>query len=187
MSVTSRVAVFCGSSNSVDEHYLDLATELGQQLAQRRVGVVYGGGATGLMGAVARGAMACGGEVIGVIPSDLFTNGIDGSEITRLEAVADMHERKSRMYTLADAFIGLPGGMGTFEEIFEAATWSQLGLHAEGRRKPVVLLAADDYWAPVHALLDQAADRGFMRSDTRAIVSGAAQIDEAIDLIIATG
>lgn len=172
--------MFCGSSNSVDQGYLDLAAKLGQALAHERIELVYGGGATGLMGAVAQATMEAGGAVTGVLPSGLFTNGIDGDRITNLELVADMHERKARMYELADGFIGLPGGMGTFEEVFEAATWTQLGLHHGERDKHVVLLDTNGYWKPIRDLLDRAAADRFMAPETRAIVSFADNVDDAI-------
>ena len=179
MPELERVAVFCGSSDSVDGAYLQLANDVGRALASAGIGVVYGGGATGLMGAAAAGATAAGGKVTGVIPAGLFSNGIDHADITVLEEVADMHERKARMYDLADGFIGLPGGMGTFEEVFEAATWTQLGLHG-GRTKPVTLLDRGDYWRPVGELLDRAFADGFMAADTRAIVDLTSTVDDAI-------
>ena len=175
-----HVAVFCGSSDDVDDAYLELANTVGRTLAREGIGLVYGGGASGLMGAAATGAMAAGGTVIGVIPAGLFSNGIAHADITTLEEVADMHERKARMYDLADGFIGLPGGMGTFEEVFEAATWTQLGLHG-GRAKPVTLLDRGDYWAPVGQLLDRAFADGFMAADTRAIVDLTSTVDAALD------
>ena len=179
MSGLERVAVFCGSSDAVDKAYLELAFAVGRTLAEQGIAVVYGGGATGLMGAAASGAMSAGGTVIGVIPAGLFANGIDHTQVTTLEEVADMHERKARMYDLADGFIGLPGGMGTFEEVFEAATWTQLGLHG-GRAKPVTLLDRGDYWRPVGELLDRAFADGFMAADTRAIVDLTSSIDAAL-------
>ena len=175
----ARVAVFCGSSDAVDASYLELAYGVGRALAEAEIAVVYGGGATGLMGAAAAGAMSAGGTVIGVIPAGLFANGIDHAQVTTLEEVADMHERKARMYDLADGFIGLPGGMGTFEEVFEAATWTQLGLHGD-RAKPVTLLDRGDYWRPVGELLDRAFADGFMAADTRAIVDLTSTIDAAL-------
>lgn len=180
VSVIQSVGVFCGSSSNVDGDYLALASELGRALADQRIGIVYGGGDSGLMGAVAGAAMKAGGEVTGVLPAGLFTNGIDGEKITNLELVGDMHQRKFRMYELADAFIGLPGGLGTFEEVFEAATWSQLGLHAGGRRKPVVLLDRNGYWKPVHDLLDRATADHFMGVDTRALVRDAHSVAAAL-------
>lgn len=177
------VAVFCGSSNSVADHYLALAAELGQAIGHRRIAMVYGGGNSGLMGAVAQAAMEAGAHVTGVLPDGLFGNGVADDQVTKLELVADMHERKARMYELADGFIGLPGGMGTFEEVFEAATWTQLGLHTGGRAKPVVLVDRNGYWDPVRDLLDRAAADGFMKPDTRSIVSTTGEIAAALDRV----
>lgn len=177
------IAVFCGSSNGVEQHYLDLATELGTTLAGHGITMVYGGGNSGLMGAVARGTMEAGGEVIGVIPGGLFTNGIDDGDVTTLEIVEDMHERKTRMYELSNGFIGLPGGLGTLEEVFEAATWTQLGLHAGQRDKTVVLLDRDGFWDPIAQILDRANEGGFIRDKNRAIIRRAATIDEALAIL----
>jgi len=179
----NSVAVFCASSNDANPAYLDLAQRVGQRLAHERLTLVYGGGHSGLMGAVAQAAMEAGGEVIGVIPGGLFTNGIPEDEVTTLEVVADMHQRKARMYELSDGFIGLPGGLGTFEEVFEAATWTQLGLHAGGRAKSVVLLDEDGFWDGAHALLDRATDGGVIKDKNRAIVQGASTIDQTLTIL----
>lgn len=183
MAELGSVAVFCGSSNDVEAAYLDLARRVGAALAAREITLVYGGGQTGLMGAVARGAMEAGGAVVGVIPGGLFTNGVDEAQITSLEVVGDMHQRKARMYELADGFIGLPGGLGTFEEVFEAATWTQLGLHAGGQPKTVVLLDEDGFWDGAHMLLDRSHRSGLLRSRNRAIVHGASSIEETFTLL----
>lgn len=159
-----------------------MATQVGTALGSRGIRVVYGGGHSGLMGAVAAATMQAGGEVIGVIPRGLFTNGIDADGITSLEVVDDMHQRKARMYELADGFIGLPGGFGTFEEVFEAATWTQLGLHADGP-KPVVLLDTDQYWKPIHDLIDHANSAGFISDTNRQIIAGASSIEQALTLL----
>ncbi len=182
MANPSSVAVFCGSSNRIDQHYIDMATQVGTALGSRGIRVVYGGGHSGLMGAVAAATMQAGGEVIGVIPRGLFTNGIDADGITSLEVVDDMHQRKARMYELADGFIGLPGGFGTFEEVFEAATWTQLGLHADGP-KPVVLLDTDQFWKPIHDLIDHANSAGFISDTNRQIIAGASSIEQALTLL----
>jgi uncharacterized protein (TIGR00730 family) len=179
----NSVAVFCASSNDADPAYIDLAQRVGQRLAHERLALVYGGGHSGLMGAVAQAAMEAGGKVTGVIPGGLFTNGIPEDEVTTLEVVADMHQRKARMYELSDGFIGLPGGLGTFEEVFEAATWTQLGLHAGGRPKTVVLLDEDGFWDGAHALLDRASSGGVIKDKNRRIIEGASSIDEAIDIL----
>lgn len=179
----NSVAVFCASSNDANPAYIDLAQRVGQRLAHERLTLIYGGGHSGLMGAVAQGTMEAGGEVTGVIPGGLFSNGIPEDEITTLEVVADMHQRKARMYELSDGFIGLPGGLGTFEEVFEAATWTQLGLHAGGRAKTVVLLDEDGFWDGAHALLDNATAGGVLTEANRPIIQAASTIDEAIRLL----
>jgi len=176
----NSVAVFCASSNDADPAYIDLAQRVGQRLAHERLTLIYGGGHSGLMGAVAQASMEAGGEVTGVIPGGLFTNGIPEDEVTTLEVVADMHQRKARMYELSDGFIGLPGGLGTFEEVFEAATWTQLGLHAGGRAKTVVLLDEDGFWDGAHALLDKATSGGVLTRKNRPIIQGASTIDDAL-------
>lgn len=183
MTRLRSVAVFCGSSDDADPAYIDLAKRVGTRLAEDGVRVVYGGGHSGLMGAVARAATAAGGAVTGVIPGGLFTNGIGADEITSLEVVADMHERKARMYALSDGFIGLPGGLGTMEEVFEAATWTQLGLHSGGRAKTVVLLAEDGFWDGALELLDRAGTGGVLTERNRAIVQAASTIDDAMRVL----
>lgn len=182
-----RVAVFCGSSDLVDQSLLDLAETVGRRLAEYGIGVVYGGGRSGLMGAVARGAMAAGGEVIGVIPGGLFQNEIPDGEVTELRIVADMHERKKTMYHLSDAFLGLPGGLGTAEEIFEAATWTQLGLHRRGEAadaapadKAIVLLATDGFWDGIVAWLNVATNAHLIGPVNRAIIRSTTSVDGAL-------
>lgn len=182
MTTPASVAVFCGSSNHIDQHYIDLATAVGTALGERQIQVVYGGGNSGLMGAVATAAMRAGGEVIGVIPGGLFSNGIETDDVTRLEIVEDMHERKARMYELSEGFIGLPGGLGTFEEVFEAATWTQLGLHENGP-KPVVLLDNDGFWKPIEDLLNHANATGFIRDENRLIVARATSMAETLNML----
>jgi len=179
----NSVAVFCASSNDADPAYLDLARRVGERLATDQVRLIYGGGHSGLMGAVARATMTNGGQVTGVIPGGLFANGIAEDDITTLETVVDMHERKARMYELSDGFLGLPGGLGTFEEIFEAATWTQLGLHSGGRPKAIVLLDEDGFWDGAHALLDRAVAGGVIRDENRPIIQGASTIDEALAML----
>jgi len=182
MTDFNSVAVFCGSSNDANPAYLDLATAVGERLAAEGLTLVYGGGHSGLMGAVARGVMDAGGSVTGVIPGGLFSNGIDAEQVTTLEVVGDMHERKARMYALSDGFLGLPGGLGTFEEIFEAATWTQLGLHSSGP-KNVVLLDQDGFWDGAHALLDRAVSGGVLKDKNRPIIQGAKTIEHALELL----
>ena len=161
-----RVCVFCGSSPGVQPGYLAAARALGDQLARRGLGLVYGGASIGLMGAVADAALAGGGEVIGVIPAALEAKEIAHEGLTRLEVVGSMHERKARMAELADAFIALPGGMGTLEELSEMLTWAQLGLH----RKPCGLLDVAGYWQPLVVFFDHAVQEQFLRPHHRALL-----------------
>jgi uncharacterized protein (TIGR00730 family) len=161
-----RICVYCGSSPGRDPAYREAAEGLGTLLAQRGIGVVYGGGHVGLMGTVADAAMAAGGEVTGVIPEALEAREIGHRDITDLRVVGSMHERKLLMADLSDAFIALPGGVGTIEEIVEVFTWLQLGLH----HKPVALLDVDDYWAALIAMFDHSLAEGFMKPEYRAML-----------------
>ena len=159
------------------------ASQLGYDLAQRRIVVVYGGAAVGCMGAVADGALAAGGEVIGVLTQGLADREIAHTRLTRLEIVASMHERKSRMAELSDAVIALPGGYGTFDELFEALTWSQLLI----ARKPIGLLDAGGYWAPLLAMLDDACSAGFLQPQNMALLQHSASIDDLLSQLEASG
>jgi uncharacterized protein (TIGR00730 family) len=161
-----RVGVFCGSSHGSDPADARVARELGTELARRGLGLVYGGGNVGLMGEVANAALEAGAEVIGVIPEALAEKEIAHWELTELRIVPDMHRRKAAMYDLSDAFIALPGGIGTLEEFFEVLTWAQLGMHA----KPCGLLDATGYWPPLLAMLDRAVARGFYKPEHRRMV-----------------
>jgi uncharacterized protein (TIGR00730 family) len=161
-----RVCVFCGSSLGSRPAYADAARGLGEALARRRIGLVYGGGSIGLMGVVADAALAAGGEVVGVIPASLERRELAHGGLTQLHVVGSMHERKARMAELADGFVALPGGMGTLEELAEVLTWAQLGLH----RKPCALLDAGGYFRPLIAFLDHAVAEGFVRSEHRAML-----------------
>lgn len=154
-----RLCVFCGSSVGNNAAYIDAAQAMGALLAQRGIGLVYGGGKVGLMGVVADAAMQHGGEVIGVIPKALDDREIGHSGITELRVVDSMHTRKAMMADLADAFVAMPGGVGTFEEFFEAVTWTQLGLH----RKPCGLLNVDGFYTPLAVFIDQAVSEGFIK------------------------
>jgi uncharacterized protein (TIGR00730 family) len=161
-----RVCVFCGSSPGASPSYLATARALGQELARRRLGLVYGGASVGLMGAVADGALAGGGEVVGVIPSALEQKELAHDGLTRLEVVTSMHERKGRMAELSDGFLALPGGMGTLEELAEILTWAQLGIH----RKPCAVLDVAGYWRPLVAFFDHAVQERFIRPEHRAML-----------------
>ena len=158
-----RLGVFCGSRDGARPAYREAAHALGRALAARGVGVVYGGASVGLMGAVADAALAAGGEVIGVIPQSLVAREIAHAGLTALHVVDTMHERKARMAALADAFVALPGGVGTLEELFEVWTWGQLGLHA----KPCGLLDVAGYYRPLLAFVDQGVAEGFIRPAQR--------------------
>jgi len=167
-----RICVFCGSSAGENPAYAAVARELGRTLADRGIGVVFGGGKVGLMGVLADAALAAGGEVIGVIPDALVAREIAHTGLTKLHVVRSMHERKTLMADLASAFIALPGGYGTFEEFFEAVTWTQLGIH----HKPCGLLNIDGYYDPLLALIERAVSDGFIREENRALVLDAPDI-----------
>jgi uncharacterized protein (TIGR00730 family) len=157
MSVRS-VCVFCGSRPGARPEYLEAARSLGTQLARRGLTLVYGGANIGLMGAVADAVLAEGGRVVGVLPAVLKDKEIAHAGLTELHLVDSMHTRKAMMAERADAFIAMPGGVGTFEELFEITTWAQLGLH----QKPVGLLNVADFYAPLLALMRRAVDEGFV-------------------------
>lgn len=169
------IAVFCGANTGSDPAILEAAKAVGKAIAQRGMGVVYGGGHVGLMGAVADAAMQAGGEVIGVIPGFMVEKELAHQGITELIVVRDMHERKMRMHERSQAVIALPGGFGTMDELFELLTWRQLGLHA----KPMGLLNVNGFYSP---LLEQMArmDRdGFLHGTTRVLAS--ADVNELLD------
>ena len=154
-----RLCVFCGSSPGNDPRYLEAARTMGRTLAARGLGLVYGGGSVGLMGAVADAALGAGGEVIGVIPEVLQIRELAHRSLTNLHVVGSMHERKALMAELSDGFVALPGGMGTLEELSEVLTWAQLGLHA----RPIGLLDVAGYYRPLATFFDQAVTAGFLR------------------------
>ncbi len=158
-----RVCVYCGSRPGVRPAYADAARDLGTRLAAAGVGIVTGGGRVGLMGVVADAALDAGGEVVGVIPQTLVDREVGHAGLTELHVVSTMHERKARMADLADVFVAMPGGLGTLEEIAEALTWLQLGLHA----KPCALLDVDGYYGPLVGWLDHAVAEGFVAADRR--------------------
>jgi uncharacterized protein (TIGR00730 family) len=157
------VCVFCGSSDAVAPQYLSAARQLGEILAQREIRLVYGGGRTGLMGAVANGALEAGGEVIGVIIPSMHNAELAHMGLTRMDEVPEMHARKARMHELSEGYIALPGGFGTFDELFEAITWGQIGAH----EKPVGLLNVGNYYAPLVAAIDHAVSEGFVLPEHR--------------------
>ncbi|HET6964982.1 MAG TPA: TIGR00730 family Rossman fold protein [Acidimicrobiales bacterium] len=153
------LCVYCGSSMGTLPVYTEVARQVGRLLAREGVELVYGGGSVGLMGVVANAALEAGGRVIGVIPRRLFRAEVAHPGLTELVEVTSMHERKMEMFERADAFLALPGGLGTLEELTETATWAQIGLHS----KPLATLDVDGYWTPFHALLEEFVERGFMK------------------------
>jgi uncharacterized protein (TIGR00730 family) len=162
-----RICVFCGSNPGQRPEYAEAARALGALLAQRGLGLVYGGGNVGLMGIVADAAMAAGGEVIGIIPEALMRLEVGHRNVSELRVVGSMHERKAMMAELADAFIALPGGIGTMEEIFEVWTWGQLGLHA----KPAGFLDVAGFYGHLNAFLDHMTAEGFLKPRHRDMVA----------------
>jgi uncharacterized protein (TIGR00730 family) len=155
-----RVAVFCGSAFGNNPAFRAEASALGAAIAKARLGLVYGGASRGLMGAVADAALAEGAEVIGVLPQALAGREIAHTRLTSLELVQTMHERKARIHELSDAILVLPGGYGTLDELMEAITWAQIGLHG----KPIILINTANYWNGLLAFLDTAADNGFIEA-----------------------
>jgi uncharacterized protein (TIGR00730 family) len=171
--------VFTGASLGVSRQFVDAVTAFGRGIADAGVGVVYGGGRVGLMGALADAALGARGEVIGVMPRSLANAEIAHPGLTDLRVVESMHERKATMAELADAFVALPGGAGTLDELFEAWTWQQLGLHT----KPVALLNVAGYWDPLLAALDHMSEAGFIRPSDRANLIIAKHSDDLLEAL----
>jgi hypothetical protein len=171
-----RVAVFCGSAFGSNPEFRAEASALGTAIAKAGLGLVYGGASRGLMGVLADAALAQGAEVIGVLPEALSGREIAHTRLTSLEVVLTMHERKARIHELCDAILVLPGGYGTLDELLEAVTWAQIGLHA----KPIVLINTVDYWDGLLAFLDTAVDNGFIEARNRELMRVAADAAEAL-------
>lgn len=159
MTNIRSVCVYCGSGNGIDPAYVATAEALGRAFATRGIRLVYGGGSIGLMGTVARGALANGGKVTGIIPQFLRDREVMLLEVDELIVTGDMHERKRLMFERADAFVALPGGIGTLEEVVEMMTWAQLGRHA----KPIVLVNVNDFWSPLVHLIEHMRAQAFIR------------------------
>jgi uncharacterized protein (TIGR00730 family) len=176
-----RVCVYAGSNPGTDPAYAEAARSLATLLAERSIGLVYGGGKVGLMGVLADTALAAGGEAIGVMPQALIDREIGHPGLTELKVVASMHERKARMAELADAFVAVPGGIGTLEELVEVYTWSQLGIHD----KACGLLNVNGYYDGLVAFLDHAVEAGFLRAQHRAVLTVAADARELLDRLAA--
>jgi len=177
--VIRSVCVFCGSAPGARPSYSAAAAELGTALARGGITVVYGGGRLGLMGIVADAALKAGGRVVGVIPRMLIEREVSHSKLTEQHVVTTMHERKTLMAELSDAFVGLPGGMGTFDELVEIVTWAQLGLHT----KPVICANIENYFDPMYAMLDYAVAERFVTPESRARWRNAESVDGVMRLL----
>jgi len=173
-----RIAVFLGSSPGTERHR-EAVVGLAEGLVARGIGIVYGGARVGLMGLLADSALAAGGEVIGVIPRGLFAREVPHLEVTRLIEVDSMHERKAQMAEHADAFVALPGGVGTLEELFEVWTWALLGIH----HKPVALLDPDGYYDPLVEQLDRMVAEGYLSAALRARLPRVRDVNELVDVL----
>ncbi len=173
MSRVSSLCVYCGSSRGVAPSHLDCATRLGREAARRGFRLVFGGGHVGLMGAAADGALAEGGEVIGIIPESLMAKEVGHDRLTRLEVVDTMHARKARMAELSDAFCALPGGFGTLDELFEIVTWRQLGFHG----KPVFLVNQDEFWRPLITLIEHQVAHGYVNQHAAQLITVVDSVD----------
>ncbi|HEX7046212.1 MAG TPA: TIGR00730 family Rossman fold protein [Gammaproteobacteria bacterium] len=176
-----NLCVFCGSSRGEDSRYANAAREMGRLMVERGYGLVYGGGRVGLMGEIASAVLEAGGEAVGVIPEALLKREVGHGALTRLEVVDSMHERKARMAELADGFIAMPGGFGTFEEWFEIITWAQLGIHD----KPCVLLNVAGYFDPLLALIERAVNEKFIRTEHRKLFAVAEAPAKVLDCVAA--
>ena len=177
-----RVCVFCASSPGSDPAITDATVTLGHLLAERDIELVYGGGAVGLMGLIADTVMEAGGRVTGVIPTGLFSKEVGHRGLTSLEEVDSMHTRKARMYELSDAFIALPGGFGTLEELAEALTWNQIGILA----KPVGVLDVGGFWQPLLSLFDAMVDKAILKEKNRALLLDDPDPTALLDRLAAT-
>ena len=176
-----RLAVYCGSATPADPRYIELAEQVGRGLAERGIGVVYGGGRLGLMGAVASSALAAGGEVIGVIPEALVSSEVANHDCSELIVVADMHQRKAACTRLSDGFVTIPGGVGTMDELWEAVSWAQLGYHS----KPVGLLNALGFFDHLIAFNHHMIEVGFIRPAHQGIIIAEPELDLLLDRMAA--
>jgi len=179
MTEIKNVCVYCGSSSQVDDAYKKAAVDLGGLIAKENWGVVYGGGHVGLMGLVADSALDKGGDVIGIIPSHIEEREVQHTNLTELHVVDTMHVRKQMMVDRSQAFVILPGGLGTLDELFELLTWKQLGLHD----KPIVIVNVNGYWEKMLAAVKYIADQGFMRQDDLKMFIAVDSVDEVVDAL----
>lgn len=180
MSAKIRVCVYCGSAPGANPRHAEAARRLGRAMAEGGVGLVYGGGDLGLMGETARAVLEAGGEVTGIIPAFLQRRERMLEDAQRVIVVPDMHTRKRMMFEEADAFVALPGGIGTLEELVEQMTWAQLGRHT----KPVILADLDGFWRPLLALLDHMRAEGFIRAGMDVSYSVVSDVDEILPTIL---
>ena len=179
MTEIQNVCVYCGSSSRVDQAYKDAAVTLGQDIAAQGWGVVYGGGRVGLMGLVADAALEKGAKVIGIIPEHIQAREVEHNELTELHVVDSMHTRKQMMVDLSQAFVILPGGLGTLDEFFELITWKQLGLHD----KPIVVVNLNGYWSDLLSCVDNIADVGFMRQEDKDLFVVVEKIEDVAEAV----
>lgn len=179
MTEIKSVCVYCGSSSRVSERYRQLAERLGRLVAARGVDLVYGGGRVGLMGLAADAALAAGGRVVGIIPEHIQQLEVEHTGLSELLVVDSMHTRKRLMFERSDAFVVLPGGLGTLDETVEIITWRQLGLHD----KPVVIVDDGDYWRPFIGLIDHMIDSGFARDEHRSLYAVVSSVDDVFDAL----
>ena len=173
----NSICIYCGSANQASQKYFHAAAQMGETLARRGLTLVYGGGKTGLMGALADSVVNCGGNVIGVIVESMNTPELAHTRLTALEVTATIHQRKARMYELADGYIALPGGYGTLDELFETLTWAQIGEHS----KPVGLLNVNGYYDALLAMLDRALEEKFLFPEHRRALLCDSQPDSLLD------
>ena len=176
-----RITVFCGSNPGARPVYAEAARALGKEMAARGIGLVFGGGRVGLMGEIARAVVEAGGDVTGVIPEGLLLREVGFTELGDLRVVKTMHERKQLMADLSDGFVAMPGGCGTFEELFEVVTWAQLGIHD----KPCAVLDVADYFAPLLTLLDRGVAERFLRPEHRAMLLASSDPKGMLDAMAA--
>jgi len=181
MASVKRICVYCGSSGRVDEIYRAAATRLGVVMAKAGIGLVYGGGRIGLMGLLADAALASGGHVTGIIPAHLHDKEIGHSGLSELMVVGSMHERKLRMFEISDAFVVLPGGLGTLDETLEIITWKQLGLHD----KPVILVDVAGYWMPLLELIEHCVASGFAPRRSLALYRVVPRVEDVLAALAA--
>jgi uncharacterized protein (TIGR00730 family) len=179
MPKSKTICVYCGSAVGVRSEYQTIAKELGTAMAEADFRLVYGGAHVGLMGVIADAVLAAGGEVIGIIPQQLADREVAHRGLTELHVVRSMHERKHMMAKLADAFVAMPGGYGTLDELCEVLGWAQLAIH----EKPIILLDTADYWQPFFAMLDRAVEEGFLQSQHRQHAMRAASVADVFRML----